>query len=787
MRLHQAAVSALAERLGLDRQCRPSHCISRSVRADARLGQDAQRPRSDLGKLSPLFLHPWPVVAGQERTARDRLCQGGRSRCAFRLVLLEEALGFLRGALGRQNVDPGPLREVELVAAEGGGQGACAIDAARREHASELAHEDAERLVPGRRRCVAPENVRQLVSRHRPSVVGYEVGEEETALPPRKVPLVDHDALGFDGDPACEEDLQSSLLLGSCRHLASILRRIPSVGRMNNSFLIRMLAIAAALPLVALTTSAAAGRLPRPLGAGEQPLSAGVHILDLVSREQGRKGYAHLPRIAIKLPAGWFNYNGWAVNDGGPLGLAFWDVAKVYSTGCRWQGKPLIDPGRTVDGLARTLALRPLRHATRPRSAVLGGFHGMYLRWSVPSKIDFSRCGQGYFESWTGRGWSTDRWQQGQVDRLWIVDINGKRLVVDANYMPSATLKQRAELDRIVHSIKFLSSSPPRSSASSSGQSRSAWRRNTWNETRSGVVHAYFIVPNIHLNDAAAFLRIRTPTTKVRLTCRLRLGSIRRLASWRYNDNGDIHTVAFPMPSRLRRSARAKVICHTSARIDSVLMGLGPLGDPVGRYPWIKLRRTGAAHLVRVVLASPVLDLYHSAPVRVSGMTAGSVDARLLGAIDRAGRAYDWSPYPWRALRDHRGTWRGLLPSPPLFGIYRLQLRLDHGRRFLSSARWLMRVFPHGTMKRPSFPTAGGVVRGFVAHLPGQEVLVASRFWPLARFDHRDLRLNRQFVIAYAPRGEKRPGSRLGLFISTVRNGFHGRWRLLEATTQPYG
>ena len=98
-----------------------------------------------------------------------------------------------------------------------------------------------------------------------------------------------------------------------------------------------------------------------------------------------------------------------------------------------------------------------------------------------------------------------------------------------------------------------------------------------------------------------------------------------------------------------------------------------------------------------------------------------------------------------------------------------------------------MRVFPRGTMKRPSFPTAVGAVRGFVAHLPGHKVLVAVRRWPLAKFDHRDPRLNRQFVIAYAPRGDKRPDSRLGLFITTVRNGFHGRWRLLEATTQPYG
>lgn len=361
---------------------------------------------------------------------------------------------------------------------------------------------------------------------------------------------------------------------------------------MNNPLIIRLSAIAAALSLVALVSTAAAGRLPRPLGVGEQPLSAGVHVLDLVSREQGRAGYKHLPRIAVTLPSGWFNNNGWAVNDGGPVLLSFWDVDKVYLTGCRWQGKPMIDPGRTVDGLARVLTTRPLRHASRPRSAELAGFPGKYLTWSVPRTIDFSRCGQSYFESWTGRGWATDRWQQGpgQVDHLWILDVNGKRLVIDANYLPSATRGQRAELDRIVHSIRFLSASVRRSTAA--GRPSSAWRRNTWNENRSGVVHAYFLVPKIRSNDPAAFLKMRTPTTKLHLTCRLGLGDSRRLVSWRYNDNGNIHTVAFPMPSRLSRSARAIAICHTSARIQSVLLSLGPLGDPVGRYSWFKLRRT---------------------------------------------------------------------------------------------------------------------------------------------------------------------------------------------------
>jgi hypothetical protein len=189
---------------------------------------------------------------------------------------------------------------------------------------------------------------------------------------------------------------------------------------------------------------------------------------------------------------------------------------------------------------------------------------------------------------------------------------------------------------------------------------------------------------------------------------------------------------------------------------------------------------------VRMMFGPPSIDLYHSASVRATGIVARSVEVRLVGAIDGAGLAYEWTPYRWRQLRFRDGAWRGVLPAPPLFGIYRLRLRLDHGRSFLSSGRWLLRVFPSGTMSRPSFPTAVAAVRHFVARLPGHEALVALRRWPLARFDHRDQRLNRLFVIAYAPRGDNNLTSRTGLFISTVRDGFDGRWRVLQATAQPY-
>ena len=209
-------------------------------------------------------------------------------------------------------------------------------------------------------------------------------------------------------------------------------------------------------------TSSAAETSKRPLGAGRQKLHAGNHLLDLPALDHASIRPVHLPKIAITVPGGWSNYDGWAVRKGRGLPesvfVTFWDVVGVYPTPCKWAGKALVQPGRDVNGLASALAKQPLRNATAPTATTLAGYRGKYLELSVPTGIEFDDCDEGYFESWTGKGWSSDRYQQkpGQVDRIWILDVDGQRLVVDASYLPEATGRDRAELERVVNSIRFL-------------------------------------------------------------------------------------------------------------------------------------------------------------------------------------------------------------------------------------------------------------------------------------------------------------------------------------------
>ena len=187
---------------------------------------------------------------------------------------------------------------------------------------------------------------------------------------------------------------------------------------------------------------------------------------------------------------------------------------------------------------------------------------------------------------------------------------------------------------------------------------------------------------------------------------------------------------------------------------------------------------------VRVQLRPRVVEYGH-ARVSVSGITATSVSARLLDANDPAGAAYQWAPYRWRRLKLVRGKWSGVLSAPPLLGIYQLQVQIQGSERPLRSPHWLLRVLPPGALDRPAFTTNLAAIRNYVSKLPGNQVLVAERPWPQAAYDHRDPRLLRLFVIAYAPQDDNTPGTQRGLFVTTFRDGYRGRWRLLEATVSP--
>ena len=181
----------------------------------------------------------------------------------------------------------------------------------------------------------------------------------------------------------------------------------------------------------------------------------------------------------------------------------------------------------------------------------------------------------------------------------------------------------------------------------------------------------------------------------------------------------------------------------------------------------------------QVALSPAVATLGRQPSITVTGVSAPTLEARLAGASSGHGTAL-----PWTRLRLVHGRWRATLPAPELRGIYPVELRVRPGAPVLRSESWLLRVFAPGTLARPSFATPEEVARWWVRTVPRAK-LVAMRRWPRPAFDRRDTRLHQLIVLAYSLAGRPAVRDRLGIFVTAVRDGFGGQWRLLEATTVP--
>lgn len=150
------------------------------------------------------------------------------------------------------------------------------------------------------------------------------------------------------------------------------------------------------------------------------------------------------------------------------LGLSVWDVGQVFRDPCHWVGQEY-DPGPTVANLVAALVAQPTRNASQPTDVTLDGYSGQYLEWSVPADLksstwsDFDACDvdpsdpvHRNFNSWLGNGMG-NRYAQvpGQVDRLWVLDVDGQRLVIDATYSADTVQADRDELESAVASLRF--------------------------------------------------------------------------------------------------------------------------------------------------------------------------------------------------------------------------------------------------------------------------------------------------------------------------------------------
>jgi hypothetical protein len=201
---------------------------------------------------------------------------------------------------------------------------------------------------------------------------------------------------------------------------------------------------------------AAVGGLETLEDHGGSVLEPGRYVASVA----GGEDHPLLPVLSV--PDGFSDFGGYGVLAGqaaleGRI-VWVWDIAGVYTHPCD-PGKVAEIVGPSVADLADALAAQPLRDGTEPVPVTIGGHRGLFVQLSVPDRIDVTECADGRFDSWSEDG-SADpaRWQQGpgQVDMVWILDVDGDRLAIAAAHGPGATGEEVEELRRIATTTRFV-------------------------------------------------------------------------------------------------------------------------------------------------------------------------------------------------------------------------------------------------------------------------------------------------------------------------------------------
>jgi hypothetical protein len=224
--------------------------------------------------------------------------------------------------------------------------------------------------------------------------------------------------------------------------------------------------VAAAVVGVAVVTAGVAVFLREMSRPSTNPLADGNPIPQIL--DQGRLAPGpHLLSVAglditFTVPEGWRGSSQGVVDaelGADPFngaGLSFWTVSNVYRDACHWRGS-LADPpvGPTVNDLVASLATQH-QHPSGDRVKYdVDGYDATELRLTVPQNIDLTTCSNGEFHSWQSPVGDRSHQGPGQIDQLFVLNVHGTRLVIDASYYPDTSKQDHSALFAMIRSVHF--------------------------------------------------------------------------------------------------------------------------------------------------------------------------------------------------------------------------------------------------------------------------------------------------------------------------------------------
>jgi len=213
---------------------------------------------------------------------------------------------------------------------------------------------------------------------------------------------------------------------------------------------------------------------PMPLPYSYSPLKAGTYAL-------GQFPDSPIGRMTATVPDGWHGIKGTTFanlfqdSDDAMAGGIFLSLPdNFYNDPCNTNAG-LWDPplGPTVNDFVNAMVKVPGYQTTDPVDADLFGFHGKYLEETGPASV--ATCTDGFSHAWQTKYNETAEYlMDGQHDRLWVLDVDGVRLLVSVAdsvavpHSPGTDPVDMAQTQAVLDSIRIAPAPTPAGSPAGS-------------------------------------------------------------------------------------------------------------------------------------------------------------------------------------------------------------------------------------------------------------------------------------------------------------------------------
>lgn len=174
-------------------------------------------------------------------------------------------------------------------------------------------------------------------------------------------------------------------------------------------------------------------------------------------------GSRDVPLAVLNLPEGLNGGGGyiWSLggtpeNDGWILG--YWNPSTgVYLDPCTRKGTFDASQFKFPDIWVEALAAQRRTTTSQPVPVTLGGYDGIYVELIGPKNLDYSTCRGDRLTIFETTTKGDHHWiaEPGVVERYWILDVDGERIVLTGAVLPETTDSQVEQLTEIVESVQF--------------------------------------------------------------------------------------------------------------------------------------------------------------------------------------------------------------------------------------------------------------------------------------------------------------------------------------------